>query len=115
MRIVLTVCLAALSFTMSGCGSPSVAGPAAPTGLAVAPLSGGAHLTWKDNSSNETEFMIERMAPGDAAFKALTAVPFNTVQYHDAAPPKGLNMYRVMAMGASGMSAYTSDVSITIP
>ena len=31
--------------------------PAAPSGLAVEALEGGAHLTWTDNSDNETQFM----------------------------------------------------------
>ena len=36
----------------------------APSDLKAEPLDGGAHLTWKDNSDNEAEFMIERKMMG---------------------------------------------------
>ena len=39
----------------AGCASDA-SPPAAPSDLTVAPLSGGAHITWKDNSSDEDEF-----------------------------------------------------------
>ena len=90
---------------MSACASDSSDGaPAAPTGLAAAALSGGAHLTWTDNSSNEDEFMIMRMQVGtDTEMKHLTSVTFNMTQYHDAGLTSGKQyMYMVVAMNAGG-------------
>ena len=85
---------------LGSCGG--MAAPAAPTELKAAALGGGAHLTWKDNSSNEIQFMIERKV-GTGQFQTLTMVPFNTVQYHDAPLTSGMTYtYRVMAMGAEG-------------
>lgn len=51
---------------LSACGGDvtGASAPAAPTVLAAAPLAGGAHLTWADNSDNETEFMVMRMQEG---------------------------------------------------
>ena len=90
---------------VSACASDSSVGvPAAPTGLSAAALSGGAHLTWTDNSSSEDEFMIMRMQVGtDTEMKHLTSVAFNMTQYHDAPLTSGKQyMYMVVAMNAGG-------------
>ena len=87
---------------------------AAPTNLKAEPLSGGAHLTWVDNSK-EAEFMIERMSQG-AAWKALTTVPFDTTQYHDATlEPNTTYMYRVMAMSQDGKHGPASNEAECAP
>ncbi len=101
---------------VGGCGSPTPAVPAAPSMLAVAPLSGGGHLTWKDNSENEAQFMIERKV-GAGTFAVLATVPFNTVAYHDAPLTKGTSYtYRVMAMGADDKTSdYSNEVPFTAP
>ena len=91
--------------TFAACTSDSGgAAPKAPTALAAVALSGGAHLTWTDNSTDEDEFMIMRMQVGvDTAMKHLTSVPFNGTQYHDAPLTSGkMYMYMVVAMNANG-------------
>lgn len=93
--------------------------PKPPTDLKVEPLTGGAHLTWKDNSDNESAFMVERAA-GTEAFKSLATVPFDTVQYHDGAvTPGGMFKYRVMAMpkdgGHSDKTEYSNEVTFVAP
>jgi hypothetical protein len=91
-----------------GGGSP----PAAPTNLAAAKLSGGVHLTWTDNSTNEDEFMIMRKT-GTGAYEHVTSVTFNTAQYHDAAVTAGTAYtYQVTAMNAGG-EAPSNEVTIT--
>jgi hypothetical protein len=90
-----------------------------PTDLKVEALSGGAHLTWKDNSDNEASFMIERMM-GAGTYAQLATVPFDTTAYHDANLSPGTYMYRVMAMpknGAhdSGANSYSNEVTFTQP
>lgn len=92
-------------------------GPAAPTNLAAALLSGGAHLTWTDNSSDETQFMIMRKEMGSTAdYTAVATPPFNTVQYHDAPLTSGKTyLYMVMAMNNAGESDPSNEVTIAIP
>lgn len=101
------------------CGSEEHDGgtavPKRPTDLQVEPLTGGAHLTWKDNSDNESAFMVER-ATGTEAFQSLATVPFDTVQYHDGTiTPGGTFKYRVMAMpkqgGHSEKTEYSNEVT----
>lgn len=110
---------------ISGCGSDtedgsSTAAVAAPSSLKAEPVDGGAHLTWKDNSDNESEFMIERMDhSGDAQWDTLATVPFDTAQYHDGAVTAGTTyMYRVMAMPKSGEhkdGKYSNEVTFVAP
>jgi hypothetical protein len=93
--------------------------PKKPTELNVAPVAGGAHLTWKDNSDNESGFMVER-AVAAAEFQSLITVPFDTVQYHDAAVTAGTTYkYRVMAMpkegGHSEKTEYSNEVEFVAP
>lgn len=92
-------------------------GPAAPTNLTAAVLSGGAHLTWADNSSDETQFMIMRKEMGSTAdFTAIATPTFNTTQYHDAPLTAGKTyLYTVMAMNNAGDSAPSNEATIAIP
>ena len=89
--------------------------PAAPTNLKAAPLGGGAHLTWKDNSTDEDGFMIMRK-DGTAAYMMLTTVPFNTIAFHDAPLVSGTTYsYMVHAMKGDSLSAPSNEVMIKIP
>jgi hypothetical protein len=108
-----------LTVALSSCGSTHDGMPSPPSDLKVEPLTGGAHLTWKDNSDNEAEFMIERKV-GAGAFQTLTSVPFDTVQHHDAMVAKGMTyVYRVMAMPKSGGhgtdTKFSNEASFTAP
>ena len=107
----------------AACGGSSEGGDsevAAPTQLKVVALEGGAHLTWKDNSDNESEFMIERKT-GTSAWTAVGDVPFDTTQYHDASiQARATYTYRVMAMPKSGghdeeHGAFSNEVVFTAP
>ena len=96
-------------------GSESVK---APSELMVSEMTGGAHLTWKDNSNNESGFMIERMM-GSGSWMTIANVPFDTTVYHDPSLAPGMYMYRVMAMPKSGehetgKGAYSDEVMLTI-
>lgn len=109
MRFVLVVTL------LAGCSSGGSGAPKAPSDLVVQELSGGAHVTWKDNSSDESEFTIERKAAG-GAFASVGTVPFDTTAYHDGTVQAGMTYtYRVMAMNASGAtSSPTNEVDFTL-
>ena len=90
----------------------------APSDLTVTAVSGGAHLTWKDNSDNEAEFMIERKT-GSGDWVTVDTVEFNMTQYHDASVMPGTTyVYRVMAMPEGGQGhtgAYSGEVMFTAP
>lgn len=109
----------ALAAATGGCGMDDMM-PAPPTDLMAQALGGGAHLTWKDNSDNESGFMVERKV-GTGSFEVLTSVPFNTTQYHDAGLTSGTSyVYRVMAMPKEGghdpgTTEYSNEVTFTAP
>ncbi|MHB0857657.1 MAG: fibronectin type III domain-containing protein [Anaerolineae bacterium] len=89
--------------------------PAAPTNLAAA-LQPGPQvlLTWRDNSNNETGFVIERALAG-GTFAPLTTVGANVTSYTDSAVTAGNTYtYRVKAINAGGESAYTNVASVVI-
>lgn len=113
--LVMTFCSAALGACTDDSKTASV--PAAPTMLTAEVLSGGAHLTWKDNSDNETQFMIMRMeAGGSGDYAQIASPPFNTTAYHDAPLTSGKTyMYMVMAMNDAGQSQPSNEAMIAIP
>lgn len=113
MRIVLALMCVGV---VCGCGGPTVlpGSPAAPSGLEVSELGGGAHVTWKDNSEDEDDFEIWRKE-GSGDFVKIFTVIFDIVQYHDASVRPGAQYtYRVRAENANGVSAFTSDVTFTL-
>lgn len=118
MRITTAIMACALALGVAACGDDEGGGSgiAAPTDLHAEPLIGSAHLTWHDNSDDEAEFTIERMAEG-GDFEEVGSVPFDTTQYHDGnLEPGATYRYRVMAIPKSGgEGAYSSEVTVTIP
>ena len=94
-----------LLLSVSSCTSDDAAsGPAAPTNLAATPLGAGAHLTWKDNSMNESEFIVMRQQTGvDTAMRELGRVPFNGNSFHDEPITAGATyMYMIVATNEDG-------------
>lgn len=102
----IVVVLGSLLVACSSDSSTPATKPAAPSGLAAAALSGGAHLTWTDNSDNEEMFMIVRMEVGtDADYKNIGMVDFDVTAYHDPVLTSGKQYkYMVMSMNAAGTS-----------
>jgi hypothetical protein len=91
--------LGLLVILVSACASDDAAAPAAPTNLAVTSLGAGAHLTWKDNSADETEFVIMRDST------EIARVPFNGVTFHDEPVTAGATyIYQVAATNDGGES-----------
>ena len=90
--------------------------PAAPDEL-VANLEDGplADLAWKDNSGDETGFVIERSTDG-MTFSILANVGADTAGYADTAVLGGFTYtYRVAAVNANGTSGYSNVSSVTVP
>lgn len=89
--------------------------PAAPTDLTASLLEGGAHLTWKDASDNEDNFVLEKKAAGDADFALVLELPFDSVTYHDIdVMAATLYTYRVKAVNAAGESV-SNEAMVQIP
>ena len=114
--IVTALALVSVSACSKSSSSGSSETPKAPTNLTAVPQTGGAHLTWQDNSDNESQFMIDRKDPG-ADWKTVGMVPFNTTLYHDIGVSAGMTYsYRVMAMPKSGDNgSYSNEVTFIAP
>jgi hypothetical protein len=107
----------------TGAGSYQVAGnefcapkPAAPTGLVATNLSRGvATLTWKDNSDNETGFVVERSTSVDTGYAQIATVAPNVSSYNDpTVVRKTTYYYRVRAASGNLRSAYSNVASVKI-
>jgi large repetitive protein len=100
----------------AGCSDSGGSAPAAPSNLIVAPLGAGAHLTWDDNSADETEFVIMRQEIDlDDAMIEIASVPFDGVQFHDEPVTSGATyVYQVIATNEAG-DAESNQVSFDAP
>jgi hypothetical protein len=92
--------------------------PAAPSALVASDGVGQATLTWTDNSSDETQFKVERKPLGspDTSFAQIGTSAANTPNFTDN-PAAGSYTYRVRASNAAGDSAYSNsdDATVTAP
>ena len=91
-------------------------GPTNLTATAAIMLNGYIKLTWTNNSSIETGYVIERLNSG-ATFSVLATVGPNVTTYTNTGltMPSGPYTYRVLATGTSGDSAYSNEVSASLP
>ncbi|OIN59329.1 fibronectin type III domain-containing protein [Arsenicibacter rosenii] len=84
----------------------------APTNLAgTAPAYNRVVLTWRDNSTGETKFEIERN--NFTTFAKIGEVGANVTTYTDNSVGGGT--YRVRAVFATGASAYSNEFTISTP
>jgi FtsP/CotA-like multicopper oxidase with cupredoxin domain len=96
--------------------------PTAPTNLTATVQTGPqVSLTWRDNATNETGFIIERSIAGGATWTQVGTAPArnNTgnVTYVDATVAAGNSyLYRVAAVNGTGPSAYaTLATAVVVP
>lgn len=89
---------------------------AAPTNLSVVSLtSASIRLTWNDNSSNESGFILEHSTNG-TQFIAINTFAQNATQFtYNGLVPGSLHYYRLRAFNAQGASTYSNTISITLP
>ncbi len=91
--------------------------PAAPSALSATPsssLTSRITLSWTDNSSNETNFFVERSTVSGSGFVQVATATANTVTIDDNGLAAGTTYYyRMRAANAYGSSAYTSEASAT--
>jgi len=89
--------------------------PAAPTNLsATAGGSSSINLSWTDNASNETSFVLQRSLLSGSSFTTIATLPANSISYSNT----GLNSsatyyYRVQSANSNGSSAWSNVVSAT--
>ncbi len=96
-----------------GCGSSAPL--PAPSALTASLLGAGIHLVWTRNSTDESEFQIERKS-GSVDYTKLTSVPFGTTVYHDEPVTSGTTyFYRVRAAAGDRLSTYSNEVSMKAP
>jgi fibronectin type 3 domain-containing protein len=90
--------------------------PAAPSGLVATPVSGTrVDLVWDDNSSNETQFKIERRILG-GTFAQIATTAANVRTFADTTAAAGTAYeYRVRASTATLDSPYSAPASATTP
>ena len=92
--------------------------PATPTiGTATANSATQITVTWTDNSSHETGYVVQRSADGSTGWAQVgSTLPPNTQSYADTSVfPSTAYYYRVYAVGAGGNSANSGTASATTP
>jgi hypothetical protein len=93
--------------------------PAAPSNLNAVGSSTllAVNLTWTDNATTETAYMVERSGNSGSTWSVLTStLPANTQSYSDASvAPLTTYSWRVKATNASGSSGYSNTASATSP
>lgn len=100
--------------TVEGDGGGGGDTVAAPTALNASNVNGAAHLTWTDNATDETQYMVMRME-GANDYEVIATLPADAALYHDASVTAGVEyMYMVMVMNASS-EAGSNEVVFTLP
>lgn len=94
--------------------------PATPTSLTASSGIGQKQpsLSWKDNATNETGYIVERKE-GGGIFSKLTETAANTVKYVDNTAKAGVKyVYRVKAVNGMNASNYSNEAAgsvLTLP
>ncbi len=105
-RVIHSAVVLSIFFACAGPSNSSVGSPSSLNGEA---MGAGFHLLWIDNTSDETEFVIEQKVAG-TDFQELTRVPFNTTQYMVETGQAGVeHRFRVSANRPSGWSAPSNE------
>jgi titin len=90
--------------------------PASPSGLAAFINSNRqVQLSWKDNSSNETVFVVQRSSNG-YSWTTLGSVPANSTGAIDTSAARGrVYYYRVFAYNSAGYSTASNSARVVTP
>ena len=91
--------------------------PAAPSSLSANPFSATqVNLSWTDNSSNETAFLLERKTGSGGTYAQIASIAANTTSYSDnTVSASTIYFYRIRATNANGNSAYSNEATATTP
>ena len=89
--------------------------PEAPANLNGSGFANYVYLWWRDNSSNETGFKVERKA-GSGAWSQIDTTNANSGDFFDyATSPHTSYTYRVRAYNNGGNSGYSNEMTLTTP
>lgn len=91
--------------------------PAGPSDLEVKAISANKIvLTWKDNSTNEAQFILERSSGNSSNFVVLATLDADSKDYTDNSVSAATKYYyRVKATNLGGSSVYSNQDSATTP
>ena len=96
-------------------GATAVTPPNAPTNLtATAPSASQVNLSWADNSTNETNFKVERKTGAGGTWQQI-ATPTAASHSDTTVAANTTYVYRVRATNTGGDSAYSNEFTITTP
>ena len=92
------------------------AAPAAPSNLAAAVSTNQIQLTWTDQATNETGYVVERSAHAAGTWTMLTnSLPAGAANFTDTGLSLGTSYdYQVCAVGTGGPSAFTAITATTL-
>jgi len=85
----------------------------APSNLTGSAGRGSVTLNWTDNSSSETGFYIERAPSGTTSFVRAGSVAANVKTFTDRVS-RGTYLYRVQALNATSVSAYSNTITVRV-
>jgi predicted phage tail protein len=110
---------AAITAAFRGAGGGSAATPSAPAApsqlQANMPDAEQAQLSWRDNASDETGFMLQRAVNG-GSFSDRASLATNTTGFTDTGLAAGTTYsYRVRAWSSVGNSDFSNTVTIVTP
>jgi hypothetical protein len=95
--------------------------PAAPSNLTDALLAGPkVALTWRDNASNETGFVVQRSSDNGVTFAQVGTAPAKTgpgttVSFTDSTVTLGTTyQYRAAAVGVGGQSGWSNVFAVSV-
>ncbi|MDB6029348.1 MAG: hypothetical protein JWM68_5571 [Verrucomicrobiales bacterium] len=91
--------------------------PLAPSGLSATAISSGqVDLSWADNSSNETGFIVRRSLTSGGPYTDIVTRGANVTTYSDTSVGSVTTYYYVVrATNSAGLSANSAQVSVTTP
>jgi hypothetical protein len=108
----------AYSNTADASTLPAPAAPAAPSNLSASAPSSSVRvvLTWRDNSNNETSFLIERSTNANSGFSQISTTVANVTTYTDTSVQERTRyFYRVRAANGAATSDYSNTDDATTP
>ena len=84
--------------------------PAAPSGLKANAGAGHIDLAWKDNSTNETSFIVQRAVLSTGPWNDIANLSPDTKAYRDNSVIRGITYYyRILACNAAGCTVSNVD------
>lgn len=111
-------------YTIAGTIVPEAATPLQPTSRPASPRkltaralgSNVVRLAWRDRSSNEQEFVVQRSENGGRKWKPIARLGANATEYNDyTAKARTRYVYRVQASNVLGNSGYSNKVKVSTP